>query len=60
MDIHGTVSLKNENRYKSLKYVSDDLELLAFAYNYINFHSFNFEHPHLVNTKFYWIQNEEK
>ena len=35
MDIHGTVSMKNENRYKSLKYVSDYLELLAFSYNYI-------------------------
>lgn len=58
MDIHGTVSMKNENRYKSLKYVSDDLELLAFAYNYNSRN--NFEHPHLVNTKFYWIQNEEK
>ena len=50
--------MKNENRYKSLKYVSDDLELLAFAYNYNSRN--NFEHPHLVNTKFYWIQNEEK
>ena len=76
MDNHGTVSMKNENRYKSLKCVFDDIELLELVYILIIYynlqhdfspnssHSFNFRNTYLllifIITDFYRSQNENE